>query len=135
VAATTLKRLSDMRWVKSDKSPELDQRLSWYRLREPLVRHHFQYRSARDQPLPLIVELLKAWYDPEERREQIVEVCFGQLMESPTIPPDWREGGLVPTVQAAAAGEAEAFMRLPAELADIVRAARTQSAEPASTTP
>jgi hypothetical protein len=81
VAASTLKRLSDMRWVKADKSPELDQRLSWYRLREPLVRHHFQYRSASDQPLPLIVELLKAWYDPAERREHLLRVSPGSYAE------------------------------------------------------
>jgi len=81
VAASTLKRLADMRWVRADKSPELDRRHSWYRLREPLVRHHFQYRSATDQPLPLIVELLKAWYDPQERREQLIRALPGSETE------------------------------------------------------
>lgn len=81
VAASTLKRLSDMRWVRADKSPELDRRHTWYRLREPLVRHHFQYRSARDQPLPLIVELLKAWYGLAERREQLIHALPGSETE------------------------------------------------------
>ncbi|HEU5271966.1 MAG TPA: hypothetical protein VFU36_18740 [Jatrophihabitans sp.] len=59
---------------------------------------------------------------------QIVGACVAQLLESPSVPPNWREGGLGPTLQAAAAGEEEAFMRLPAELTDIVRAARAQKA-------
>lgn len=81
VAASTLKRLADMRWVRADKSPELDRRHSWYRLREPLVRHHFQYRSARDQPLPLIVELLKAWYDLDKRRQLLIQALPGSETE------------------------------------------------------
>lgn len=74
VAATTLGRLADIRWVSPEKAPELDQRSTWYRLREPMLRHHFHYRSATDQPLPLIVEILKAWYDPAERRAQLARV-------------------------------------------------------------
>lgn len=72
VAATTLGRLADIRWVSPEKAPELDQRSTWYRLREPMLRHHFHYRSATDQPLPLIVDILRAWYDPTERRAQRV---------------------------------------------------------------
>jgi hypothetical protein len=74
VAATTLGRLADIRWVRAEKAPELDQRSTWYRLQEPMVRHHFHYRSAADQPLPLIVEILRAWYDPTERRAQLARV-------------------------------------------------------------
>lgn len=70
-AATTLGRLADLRWVRPEKAPELDQRSSWYRLREPMLRHHFQYRASAAQPLTLIVELLRAWFDPSQRREYL----------------------------------------------------------------
>jgi hypothetical protein len=81
VAASTLGRLADIRWVRADKVPELDKRSSWYRLREPMLRHHFHYRSAGDQPLPLIVEILRAWYDPDERRGQLLRAAPGSRIE------------------------------------------------------
>ncbi len=81
VAASTLGRLADIRWVRAEKVPELDKRSTWYRLREPMLRHHFHYRSAADQPLPLIVEILRAWYDPEERREQLLHAQPGSALE------------------------------------------------------
>jgi hypothetical protein len=81
VAATTLGRLADIRWVRAEKAPELDQRSTWYRLQEPMVRHHFHYRSATDQPLPLIVEILRAWYNPAERRAQLARVESGSQAE------------------------------------------------------
>ncbi|MEO6701791.1 MAG: ATP-binding protein [Jatrophihabitantaceae bacterium] len=62
VAASTLGRLADSRIVLAGKVAGLDQRLTWYRLREPLLRHHLQYRSAAEQPLPLLVQLVKAWH-------------------------------------------------------------------------
>lgn len=81
VAASTLGRLADIRWVRAEKVPELDKRSTWYRLREPMLRHHFHYRSAADQPLPLIVEILRAWYDPEERRAQLARAKPGSVLE------------------------------------------------------
>jgi hypothetical protein len=81
VAATTLGRLADIRWVRAEKPPELDQRSTWYRLQEPMVRHHFHYRSATDQPLPLIVEILRAWYSPAERRSQLAIAEPGSAVE------------------------------------------------------
>jgi hypothetical protein len=81
VAASTLGRLADIRWVRSEKVPGLDKRSSWYRLREPMLRHHFHYRSATDQPLPLIVEILRAWYDPDERRRHLSHAEPGSVME------------------------------------------------------
>jgi hypothetical protein len=81
VAATTLGRLADIRWVRPEKAPQLDQRSTWYRLQEPMVRHHFHYRSAADQPLPLIVEILKAWYSPTERRSQLALAASGSTVE------------------------------------------------------
>lgn len=81
VAASTLGRLADIRWVSSEKVPELDKRSTWYRLREPMLRHHFHYRSATDQPLPLIVEILRTWYDSEERRTQLTLAEPGSVLE------------------------------------------------------
>ncbi|MGH2367435.1 MAG: AAA family ATPase [Chloroflexota bacterium] len=66
-AATALGRLSDAGWVRREKLPGADRRRTWYRLREPLLRHHFQYRSTGIEPLRLIVEILRAWYDAYER--------------------------------------------------------------------
>lgn len=97
--------------------------------------------SAAGEPGSAIEQawLLLAESDLDEETIKFLEWVIGtalvDLMDSLRVPVGWREGGLVPTLQAAAAGEAEAFMRLPAELADIVRAARTQSAEPAPITP
>lgn len=70
-AATTLGRLKDLRWVRREQAPGLDQRSTWYRLREPMLRHHFQYRASAGQPLTLIVELLRAWFDPSQLRDQL----------------------------------------------------------------
>jgi hypothetical protein len=81
VAASTLGRLADIRWVRAEKVPELDKRSTWYRLREPMLRHHFHYRSATTQPLPLIVEILRAWYDPDERRGQLLRAEPGSHVE------------------------------------------------------
>jgi hypothetical protein len=81
VAASILGRLADIRWVRAEKAPGLDRRSTWYRIREPMLRHHFQYRAATDQPLPLIVEILRVWYDPEERRRQLLQAEAGSEME------------------------------------------------------
>lgn len=71
-AATALGRLAEAGWVRSEKVPGTDQRRSWYRLREPLLRHHLQYREAGGQePLRLIVDILRAWFDPLDRRAQL----------------------------------------------------------------
>jgi hypothetical protein len=52
-----------------------------------------------------------------------------------TAPHDWTLGGLISGIAAAAAGKEEALMRLPAEVADIVREARAQNAQRASASP
>jgi AAA domain len=81
-AATSLGRLARARWVQAEKPAGLDQRTTWYRLREPLLRHHLHYRSAKDQPLPLIVDLLRAWFDPEQRRTHLLGAAPGSTTES-----------------------------------------------------
>ena len=67
-AGKTLNRLADVRWVRAEKRPGTDQRATWYRLREPMLRHHFQYRSTEGGPLRLLVLVLRIWFDPHERR-------------------------------------------------------------------
>lgn len=73
-AATALGRLADAGWVRSEKVPGTDQRRSWYRLREPLLRHHLQYRQADGAPLRLVVDVLRLWFDPLERRTRLAAV-------------------------------------------------------------
>ena len=80
-AATSLGRLAQARWVRAEKPSGLDRRTTWYRLREPLLRHHLHYRSAVDQPLPLIVDLLRAWFDPRERRGYLLQAEPGSSAE------------------------------------------------------
>ncbi len=73
-AATALGRLVESGWVRREKLAGADQRKSWYRLREPLLRHHFQYRQADGEPLRLIVDILRTWFDPMERRLHLAGV-------------------------------------------------------------
>jgi tetratricopeptide (TPR) repeat protein len=70
--ASLLGRLISAGWVTSEKLPGTDQRKTWYRLREPLLRHHFQYRGQEREPLRLIIDILRAWFDPGTRREQLL---------------------------------------------------------------
>jgi tetratricopeptide (TPR) repeat protein len=80
-AAAALGRLQDSGWVRSEKLPGADQRKTWYRLREPLLRHHFQYRSTDGEPLRLIVDVLRLWFDPHERRAHLAMVRPTSLAE------------------------------------------------------
>lgn len=80
-ASTSLRRLTESKWVRSEKVPGTDQRTTWYRLREPLLRHHFQYRSDDHQPLALIVEILRAWFDPTDRSARLAGVGPGSDSE------------------------------------------------------
>lgn len=61
-AATALGRLADGGWVRGEKRPGADQRRTWYRLREPLLRLHFQYRGGG--ALRETVDYVRAWFDP-----------------------------------------------------------------------
>ncbi|MFP5319264.1 MAG: AAA family ATPase [Acidimicrobiia bacterium] len=61
-AATALGRLADGGWVRGEKRAGADQRRTWYRLREPLLRLHFQYRGGGS--LRETVEYVRAWFDP-----------------------------------------------------------------------
>lgn len=65
--ATTLGRLEEMRWVRGTKPANRDRRRTFYELREPLVRHHLDYRSNDRQTLRLIVDVLREWFDHPTR--------------------------------------------------------------------
>jgi len=77
----TLGRLADSRWVRGRKVEGLDQRSTWYELREPMLRHHFQYRQGGTEPLALVVEVLRAWYDPEVRQQFLINAPADSLQE------------------------------------------------------
>ena len=68
-----LNLLQEGRWVRSQKVED-DRRKTWYSLREPMLRHHFQWRATSGEPLRLIVELLKAWHDPAMLRRHLASV-------------------------------------------------------------
>ena len=58
----TLCLLKEARWVCDEKLTS-DRRRTFYSLREPMLRHHFQWRATQGEPLRLIVELLKDWFE------------------------------------------------------------------------
>lgn len=72
VTSNTLKRLTASRWVTSAKLPSGDRRRTWYQLREPLLRHHFQYRAGQTRTLTLIVTMLRALFDDSERADHLL---------------------------------------------------------------
>ena len=79
--ATTLSRLAESGWVQGSKMPHLDRRATWYELREPLLRHHMQYRDTGRSQLSLIVQLLQAWFDRGERRRLLAAERHGGVGE------------------------------------------------------
>lgn len=81
VTATLLRRLQDARWVRGTKQTGTDRRTTWYELREPLLRHHLQYRDGRGDQLRLIVDLLRAWFDPSERVHRLLAATPGSVDE------------------------------------------------------
>jgi DNA-binding transcriptional ArsR family regulator len=78
----TLGVLKDSRWVRSMKMPDGDQRQTWYELREPMLRHHFQWRATGGEPLRLIVELLREWYGPTQLRKHLSLALPGSAREA-----------------------------------------------------
>ena len=65
----TMSELVDRGWAAPTTSPVtklLDQRRTYYELAEPLARLSFQIKESRGEPLRLIVEFLKHWFDPTD---------------------------------------------------------------------
>jgi len=64
--ATMLRQLTDRGYVRAAKVDEKvaggDQRMSYWELREPLMRLCLDVKQARGKPLRMVVEFLRAWY-------------------------------------------------------------------------
>ncbi|MDQ3935267.1 MAG: tetratricopeptide repeat protein [Actinomycetota bacterium] len=63
----TMSELVDRGWAAPTTSPvtaSLDQRRTYYELAEPLARLSFQIKESRGEPLRLVIEFLKHWFDP-----------------------------------------------------------------------
>ena len=95
VAGTTIRRLERAGWVRGRKMPGTDQRTTWYELREPLLRHHLQYRDNRGEELRLIVDFLRVWFARSERRQHLLTSTEGSVVErymalTITLEPDRR---------------------------------------------
>ena len=95
--------LKARRLVRDLKLSQGDQRRTWYELREPMLRHHFQWRATDGDQLRLVVNLLRDWYEPGPLRQSL-------------RPPVDDPGGLMTLLARARAGDDEAMIQLPAEL-------------------
>jgi len=65
----TMSELVDRGWAAPTTSPVttlLDQRRTYYELAEPLARLSLQIKESRGEPLRLIVEFVKHWFDPTD---------------------------------------------------------------------
>jgi DNA-binding MarR family transcriptional regulator len=63
----TVSDLVERRWMAETTSPVtamLDQRRTYYELAEPMARLSFQIKDNRGEPLRVIVDFLKHWFDP-----------------------------------------------------------------------
>jgi tetratricopeptide (TPR) repeat protein len=70
----TMSDLTERGWAAPVSSPLLDglvdRRLTYYELAEPLARLAFQIKEARGEPLRLVVDFLKNWFDPIQLSEE-----------------------------------------------------------------
>lgn len=65
LVATALRDLTDKGYVRkavTSLASSGDQRLSWWELREPLLRLSLDVKHSRGRPLRLIVEFLREWF-------------------------------------------------------------------------
>jgi DNA-binding MarR family transcriptional regulator len=80
-AATTLRRLTEERWVQAEQPRSGDRRVTHYGVREPLLRCHLQYRQESSQPIGLVVMILKGFFSDRERASTFVDGGPGPLGE------------------------------------------------------
>lgn len=81
-AATSLGRLHEANWVRREKRSGADQRATWYSLREPLLRHHVEYRETRADQLPAIVGFLRTWFETKELLARLAKVVPASVAEN-----------------------------------------------------
>lgn len=107
-----LSLLKETHWVRDEKLPKNDgdQRLTFYSLREPMLRHHFQWRATQGEPLRLIVDLLREWYGAADLRRGLERLSRRAADRD----------GLLAILERARSGDREAKIRLPAELSPLV---------------
>lgn len=67
--AKTVYDLADRGWVQPASTPLadlLDGRRTYYEVAEPLARLVFQIKQSRGEPVRLVVDFLKGWFDPDD---------------------------------------------------------------------
>ena len=67
--AKAISELVERGWLRAVDSifaDLLDKRRTYYELAEPMARLSFQMKDSRGEPLRLVVDFLKAWFDPKD---------------------------------------------------------------------
>ena len=80
----TVSELTDRGWISPITSPLLyatDRRRTYYELAEPLARLTFQIKESRGEPLRLVVDFLKGWFDPDDltRADSLLSVAYLEM--------------------------------------------------------
>ena len=81
--AKTISELVDRGWAAETTSPVtalLDRRRTYYELAEPLARLSFQIKASRGEPLRLVVEFVKHWFDPADLGSATSEGLVAEYM-------------------------------------------------------
>ena len=74
--SSTMGDLRKAGWVKVKTGPLIDlvdKRLTYYELAEPLARLAFQLKAAHGEPVRLVVDFLRTWFEPDALLEASVE--------------------------------------------------------------
>ncbi|MFT4217311.1 MAG: tetratricopeptide repeat protein, partial [Micropruina sp.] len=67
--AKSVSDLVDRAWLRPVTTPFadlLDRRRTYYELAEPMARLAFQLKDSRGEPLRLVVDFIKSWFDPDD---------------------------------------------------------------------
>ena len=83
--AKTMSELVERGWATTVTSPLLgalvDRRRSYYELAEPMARLAFQIKESRGEPLRLVVDFLKNWFDPGQLRQTEITMMERSYLE------------------------------------------------------
>ncbi|MEI2774592.1 MAG: winged helix-turn-helix domain-containing protein [Tetrasphaera sp.] len=138
----TVTELNDAGWIAPVRTPitdMMDRRRTYYELSEPLLRIAFQIKDTRGEPLPMVIDFLKGWFDPNQLTQHRgsspdQDVYLAQAVDSLQTDPlphvsRWLSGlaaqrvpalGLLATIDDALhalnEGDADAFLALPVSL-------------------
>ncbi|VEG28712.1 tetratricopeptide repeat protein [Actinomyces howellii] len=135
--AKAVNDLTDRGWLAPTSTifaDLLDRRRTYYELAEPLARLAFQIKESRGEPLRLVVEFLKSWFEPDELlKSQGDQYCQAALIALEhddvagltrrlTSLGDWRVpslrllGQVEDAVAAVSTGDVDPVMALPSAL-------------------